>query len=155
MLICRKIWGNIAWQFGVIWNPQNYRGPEAPLTYPGLAVPILLTTSFLRLLFAEHYTKYFFLIHPLVALSKEPWRAAERKTILSVLFWKLWEEKQSEFLRACRNSRLKSRGAVEETSELQTCAWFSLQGSQWKRLYWFFWELSQVLLQDRVALCHC
>lgn len=96
-----------------------------------------------------------FFIHCLVSLSKEPWGAAERKIILSVLFWKLWKKKQREFLRSFRNSRLKSRGAMEEGSQLWICVWFTLLGSQWKWFYWFCWELSHVLLLDRVELCYC
>lgn len=138
----------------MICNPQNYRGPEALLAYPGLAVPILQHHSW-DLCLQNIMPNVFFFIHRLVVLSKEPWRAAERKIILSVLFWKLWKKKQRQFLRGCWNSRLKSRGAVEEGSQLWICVWFTLLGSQWKRFYWFCWELSHVLLLDRVALCHC
>lgn len=38
----------------MICNPQNYTGPEAPLTYSGLAAPILLTILLQWPLFAKH-----------------------------------------------------------------------------------------------------
>lgn len=59
----------------------------------------------------------------LVALSKEPWRAAERKIIWSDLFRKLSKKMLREFLRGGRNWRLKSRGAMEEGSQLWISVW--------------------------------
>lgn len=69
LVIWRKICGNNAWQLYVICNPQNYGEPEAPLTHPGLAVPMLFTTSLLKPLFTEHYAKYWGFFHSLFGFS--------------------------------------------------------------------------------------
>lgn len=97
---------------------------------------------------SDVFAFFFFFICCLVALPKEPWRAAGRNIILSVLFWKLWEKKLGGFLPGCRNSRLTSRGTREEGSQSRISVQFTSLESQWKCFSQFCWELNHVHMGD-------